>query len=451
LNCHITWYEYRNDFIWRKTNIFKNNAFLICLVVLTGMIFSACASNSEKATDMPQEITIEPTLVEVPQETEQSLEIEDPGLDLACTISLWHSFNENEIESLLEVSAAYDEIQPDIEFDFLYTPNYDIKNKYEMAAATGGGPSILIGSGEWGLSLYDDSLIQEITQLTDSELLDTVNPAALSTVQYQETLIGLPLNLKGVVMFRNATIVTEAPDSFNELVNLAKSATVGDLIGAYLDYGLFYSGGHLQAVGGSLMDADGNPTFNDEKGIEWLEMLKRYEEAGPIEHNNDNGLNLFLENRVGIIIDDLSNASNLAEAIGIENLVIDSWPSDMSGYVQSDGIYLNANLTGHDLECGWSFMEFLLSAEAQEIFSDPSMAGYIPPVMGLDLVDPLQKQAAAAFAKGTTLPVIPEMRAYWDPVNNALLAVVEFGIDPGEALLAAEEAVLSNISEIREE
>ena len=47
--------------------------------------------------------------------------------------------------------------------------------------------------------------------------------------------------------------------------------------------------------------------------------------------------------------------------------------------------------------------------------------------------------------------MIPEMRAYWDPVNNALLAVVEFGIDPGEALLAAEEAVLSNISEIREE
>lgn len=415
------------------------------------MIITACTSSSEIATDMPQEKTIEPTVVEEPLETEQAREIEDPGLELACTISLWHSFNENEIESLLAVSVAYQEIQPDIEFDFLYTPNYDIKNKYKMAAATGGGPSILIGSGEWGPSLYDDSLIQEISDLADSELLDTVNPAALSNVQYRDALIGLPLYLKGVVMFRNATIVTEAPESFNELVILAQSATVGDLIGAYLDYGLFYSGGHLQAVGGSLMDAEGNPTFNDEKGNEWLEMLKRYEEAGPIEHNNDNGLNLFLENRVGILIDDLSNAASLAEAIGIENLVIDNWPNDMSGYVQSDNIYLKANLTGHDLECGLSFMEFLLSVEAQEIFSDPSMAGYIPAIMGLDLADPHQKQAAAAFANGTTLPVIPEMRAYWDPVNNALLAVVELGINPGEALLAAEESVISNISEIREE
>jgi len=451
LNCDFTRYENRNDFIRRKENINKNIAFLVCLVVLTGIILSACASTTEEAADMPQEITIEPTEVEEPQETVQDLDIEDPGLELACTISLWHSFNENEIESLLAVSAAYLEIQPDTEFDFLYTPNYDKKNKYEMAAATGGGPSILIGSDEWGPSLYDDLLIQEITDVTDSELLDTINPAALSTVHYQETMIGLPLNLKGVVMFRNATIVTDAPKSFNELVVLAQSATVGDLVGAYLDYGLFFSGGHLQAIGGSLMDAEGNPTFNDGKGIEWMEMLKRYEEAGPIEHNNDNGLNLFFENRVGIIVDDISNASSLADAIGIENLVIDNWPSDMSGYVQSDGIYLNANLTGHDLECGLSFMEFLLSVDAQEVFSDPSMAGYIPAVMGIELADTHQMQAASAFANGTNLPVIPEMRAYWDPVNNALLAVVELGIDPGEALLVAEEAVLSNISDIQEE
>ena len=57
------------------------------------MIITACTSSSEIATDMPQEITIEPTVVEEPLETEQALEIEDPGLELACTISLWHSFN----------------------------------------------------------------------------------------------------------------------------------------------------------------------------------------------------------------------------------------------------------------------------------------------------------------------------------------------------------------------
>jgi arabinogalactan oligomer/maltooligosaccharide transport system substrate-binding protein len=421
------------------------------LVILSALLLSACASSSDVATEVPQGITQKPTLVAEREVTEQPPDVEEPEIERACTISLWHSFNENEIESLLGVSALYQELEPDIEFDFLYTPNYDIKNKFESAVASGGGPSILIGSGGWGPSLYGDFLIQDITDFADSELLDTVNPAALSAVHYQENLIGLPLNLKGVVMFRNATIVPEAPKSFIELVNLAQAATDGDVIGAYLDYGMFYSGGNLEAIGGSLMDAEGNPTFNDDKGIKWVELLKRYEDAGPIEHNNDNDLNLFLESRVGMIIDDFSNASIISEAIGIENLEIDNWPNDMSGYVQSDNIYLNANLTGHDLECGWSFMEFLLSEESQEIFSDPTMAGYIPALMGLDLTDPLHKQAAAAFVNGTTLPVIPEMNAYWDPVNNALLAVVEGGIDPLEALSAAEAAVIANISEIRGE
>jgi maltose-binding protein MalE len=43
------------------------------------------------------------------------------------------------------------------------------------------------------------------------------------------------------------------------------------------------------------------------------------------------------------------------------------------------------------------------------------------------------------------------MSAYWDPVNNALLAVVEGGTDPAFALQAAEEAVIAKIAEIRGE
>jgi maltose-binding protein MalE len=180
-------------------------------------------------------------------------------------------------------------------------------------------------------------------------------------------------------------------------------------------------------------------------------MIKRFEEAGPVENNNDNDVNLFLESKAGIIIDGLWNAARLAEAIGPENLVIDPWPADMSGFVQTDNIYLNANLTGDDLECGWAFMEFMLSPEAQVIFSDPAMAGNIPSILGVEVTDPIQQQALAAFAGGTAFPVIPEMGAYWDPVNNALLSVIEMGTDPAEALQAAEDAVVAKVAEIRGE
>lgn len=417
---------------------------ILSLLIVTAMTLAACAP-AATPTEAP------PAETEEPVATEEPVETEEPAMGLACTVSLWHSLKENEIESLNGVAAAFQESNPDVEFDFLFTPHEDIRGKFETAAATGGGPSILYGSADWGPSMYDALLLTDVSEFASDEFLATINSAALGSVQYSDAIVGLPINVKGVLMFRNASIVPEAPSTFDELVEMAQAATSGDVLGADLEYGLFFSTGHLHALGGALLDAEGDPTFNDDKGVAWAEMIKRFEEAGPVENNNDNDVNLFLESKAGIIIDGLWNAARLAEAIGAENLVIDPWPADMSGYVQTDNIYLNANLTGDDLECGWAFMEFMLSPEAQVFFSDPTMAGNIPSILGVEVTDPIQKQALAAFAGGTAFPVIPEMGAYWDPVNNALLSVIEQGTDPAEALQAAEDAVVAKVAEIRGE
>ena len=444
------WYEI-HEWLYPMRAKKTEKTFEIGIVVLVLISISACSSTPEATTEAAQKITIEPTPTVNQVETEAPQETEESVVELPCTISLWHSFNEYEIESLLSVSSTYKELHPDVEFDFMYSPNFDIRNKYENAVETGGGPSILVGAGDWGPPFYDGSLIQDLSSLAAAERLNEVNPAALSTVQYGDALIGLPLNVKGVLMYRNANIMSVAPETYSDLINSAQSTTTGDVVGAYLDYGLFFSGGHLEAIGGSLMDAEGDPAFNDEKGIEWVEMLKRYGEAGPIELNNDNDLNLFREGRVGVIIEDLSVAQDLEDAIGEDNLVIDEWPMGMSGYLKADVIYLNSNLSGHDLECGWSFMKYLLSVDAQEVFSDPSMAGFIPSVLGINLSDIQQKQAANAFTQAAPLPVIPEMSVYWEPLNIALQSVVEFDIDPSEALTAAEQAIKMKISELHQE
>jgi len=53
------------------------------------------------------------------------------------TITLWHAWKENEIESLNEVIAAFQALNPDAKFDTLYVPFDDLKGKYETATATG--------------------------------------------------------------------------------------------------------------------------------------------------------------------------------------------------------------------------------------------------------------------------------------------------------------------------
>jgi arabinogalactan oligomer/maltooligosaccharide transport system substrate-binding protein len=375
---------------------------------------------------------------------------EKPDSRLTGQVSIWHSLDENEIKSLDSVIEIFREMNPDVEFDVLYVPAYDIQGKYETSAQIGGGACILIGSDVWGPQLYDSLLITDLSQFVDDVLLATINPAALGLVQYSDAIIGLPMNLSGIIPLRNKRILPGPASTFDELLSLAQEATSGDVVGAYLDYGLFYSAAHLEGIGGQLMDKQGNPTFNDEKGVEWVELIQRFEDAGPIENNNDNDINLFSQGKAGFIIIGLWNVADLEDAIGSDNLAVDPWPSPMSGYIQSDNLYLNANSTGDELETCWSFMEFMLSPESQLLFSDPDMASYIPSISGVNMTDPLQNQVMETFIDGTAFPILPEMSVYWDPLNNALLSVLEQGVDPEEALEIAEDQVLANLEDMRE-
>ena len=58
-----------------------------------------------------------------------------------------------------KVIAAFQGMYPDVQFDVLYVPFDDLRGKFETAAATGGGPSVLIGAADWGPALFDAELV----------------------------------------------------------------------------------------------------------------------------------------------------------------------------------------------------------------------------------------------------------------------------------------------------
>ncbi|MBN2386235.1 MAG: extracellular solute-binding protein [Anaerolineales bacterium] len=415
---------------------------LASMVLVASMVLTACAPTSEAATE---------AVTEAATEAPTEVITEEPMPALTGTVTLWHGWKDNEIESLNEVIAAFQALNPEVQFDILYVPFDDLRGKYETAAATGGGPALLIGAADWGPALYDAALIADVSSLISAETINTINPAALGAVQYNDALIGLPQTLKGVVMYRNTAIVPEASATFDELVVNAQAATTGDIFGAYLEYGFFFSAGTLSGVGGSLMTPEGDPAFNDANGIAWVDLIARFPEAGPATNNTDDDVNLFKAGQAGIIIDGTWNIASLAEAIGAENLAIDPWPAPLSGYVQTENIYFNGNVTGDDAAASLAFMEFFLSPEAQSILADPTKAAHIPAIAGVEVSDPLMQQAVAAFAGGAAFPVIPEMGAYWDPMNNMLLRVLNEGADPAAALQDAFDAVTAKVAEIRGE
>ena len=412
----------------------KKSMFALLAILVVMSLFIAACGATPAPTAKPTKPEAQPT--EVPTAAPAGV---------AGTITLWHAWKESEIPSLNEVIAGFQAKNPDVKFDVLYVPFDDLRGKFETAAATGGGPTVLIGAADWGPALFDAELVGDVSQMTTEEFLRTINPAALGAVKYKSALIGLPETIKGVVMFRNPSIIAEAPKTYDELVTAAKAATAGDVVGADLERGFFFSAAHLSSVGGALLDEGGNPKFNDAKGVAWVNLLNSFTEAGPAEYYTDNDVNLFKAGKAGIIIDGTWNMSALVVAVGADKVVIDAWPTPMSGYVQTENIYLGANATGDDQKAAWAFMEYFLGTEAQTALTK---AGHIPATSGVEVSDPLMKQAVDAFAGGTAFPVIPEMGSYWGPMDTALKSVFDEGTTPEAALQQAYNTVSTAVNEL---
>ena len=166
--------------------------------------------------------------------------------------------------------------------------------------------------------------------------------------------------------------------------------------------------------------------------------------------NGNQDIELFEQGKVGFIIEGSWNTRVLADAIKPEILSIDPWPEYssgyLSGYIQTENLYLNINLQESDRSLSLAFMEFFLNQETQLTLSE---TGFIPVLSNLQVVDPLIKQAMLAFEKGTAYPVFPDAGVYWQPLEDAMSSVFNGGVDAAQALQQAQEAIMNGLEEAR--
>ncbi len=421
---------------------------LLSLLLSAVVALNACGSNAPAQTtpSFPQtsltpKPTRRPTLTPTPTE-----------FVLHGTVRIWHSWDETEMAALDQIVRGFTAIYPDVLFDVLYVPSQDIQVRYTSEVGEGVGPTLLLGPAEWGPSLYNAGLIKDLGGMASQDLLDSLNQPALGESRYKGTLLGLPYSISGIVLYRNADIITIPAKTFDELVTLAQTASNGDKVGADLERSFFYSGAHLNGLGGQLMDANGKPAFNDAKGLEWIEMLKEFEKAGPTNYFTDQDLDYFKAGRVGWIIDGTWNLGALADAISSDKLAIDPWPSfgngHLSGYVMAEDLYLSPHSNGDDLAATQKFIEYFLSPAAQAHLAE---VGRIPSANQVTLTDSTPNgkiiaQAMTALAGGTTYPITPAMQYYTVSMDVALRSILDGKTPSSQALQTANDDILAALS-----
>ncbi len=369
------------------------------------------------------------------------------------TVRIWHAWQPVQSQVLTQVISSFQDVYPDVYFDVLYMPQEELRERYEAEAYRGRGPSLLLGPADWGVGLYDGALVADLSPSINPQLLGVLSLPALGTVQYQGAQICLPYAIEGVVLYRNTSLVPKAPETFDELVTLAGEATRAGNLGAFLERGAYFSLANLNGLGGQWMDANGDPAFNDAGGLAWLDLLSDYDRAGTATFNNQRDLELFMDGRIGFIIDGTWSMRTLEAAIGSENLAIDPWPAyqdgHMAGFVGSECAYLNSNSRGDEQYAALVFMGYLLNNNVQHLLAEVEL---IPAVLDAAPRNPLLQQAMTALEGGAAIPPMANERywyAYLDAMDQAIEDVFEQGVDPAAALQDAYDTITARLLELR--
>ena len=372
--------------------------------------------------------------------------------DLFTTITIWHSWED--VQVLEQAIQAFQSSRPNVSFTLRFVPFDDLEQRFISEAYYGGGPTLVLGQSAWGAGLYQAGLVEDVAAYISPEFSKTLNASALGTVQVGQAVFGLPLSLRGPVLYRNQKLIAQAPRTFDEMLTMAALATRAGNVGLYLDWGMAYAGGFYQGLGGRWLDDQAGPLFqqnNYQTALKWLGLMQRASSAGAlIEFSETRDLTLFKQGKVGMFVETSSLRNSLADAIGAENLMIDPWPSlddgRLAGFVDSDVVYLNINAGQRqalEKEAGLQFMGLLMTTAVQQRLAE---LGNIPAVRSAEPRNRLTAQAAAAFETGVPFPALwqGELRSRaWTELNAASQAVYEKRAEPLAALQAAYAAILN--------
>ncbi|MEW6567483.1 MAG: extracellular solute-binding protein [Chloroflexota bacterium] len=400
-------------------------------LLLTSLL-AGCRALSPEPTPTPT-ATAEPTATP----TQRPVTPTPTVSPLEGRVAIWLDWAPSEMSALVGLVEAFRLEHPQVEFSLSYFPSDDLRAAFEAPPPGSAPPTLLIGPDTWGPPLSLSGRIQDVADLFAPGLRQSLQPVAVSQVEYGEVVLGLPLELQGTVLYVNRRVMPQAAPDVATLIN------AGALSRTMLDYGFAFTGGFLRTCNAELLDTQGDPAFTGEGGLCWLDLLRTLALAGPVVYNTDEDLERFAAGEAAWLMDGTWQRQRLIDALGADNLAIDPWPvyalrdEPLVGYVWTENVYLVQGLSRIDREANWEFARFLVSAQAQQALADPEGAAHLPVTAGVLSEDPLMNQAMAVLEGGAPYPILPETALYGQPMERSIYAVLRQGADLGLAQVRA--------------
>lgn len=370
---------------------------------------------------------------------------------------IWMNDQDEQMEAINEIVERYEE-QEGISVRVEGQPMVEQLQQLSLAGPEGNGPDLFYQPHDQIGNIVAQGLAEPL-DVTDDELnryVDAAVDAVTYTYDDETDIYGLPAVIETYGIFYNTSIVGEAPETMEDVLDILEEHTdaSNDEYGFLMRPNDFYFaypflvnyGGYI--FGGEAGDYDVTDVgLANDGAIEGGEFYQEFFGSGkiPAGTNADVIDGLFTEGKIGAVIngpwgipvyenalgDDLGfapfpqiNNEPSATFVGVKSWMV-SYYSDNKDWAQ-------------DLAM------FITNEENQQTYYD--IAGELPPNEEAlnNIEDPMYADFAEQIEFGVPMPSSPEMAQVWEPMQNALQFLAE-GQDAQEVLEEAVDQINNNI------
>lgn len=378
------------------------------------------------------------------------------------TLNFWTQEGEADggFQFVQKLVNGFMEQNPDVKINLVTKDTEVLREDYQTASLAGDAPDLLWTVSDQAGPFTKANLLQPMDELFD---LSVFVDSAIAGVQLDGKTWGVPVaNGNHLMLMYNKTLVPNAPQNTDEMIEIAKKLTVDGKYGiAWNQMEPFWMVPWLGGFGGKVFAADGvTPNLNTKEMIATLQFfkdLKLTHKVIPNESDYAGADTLFKEGTAAMTVNGDWSLGDYKKVLG-ENFAVaplpmisatQQWPAP---YTSGKFLMLSAGIPDDKLEAAMKFIDFVTNLDNQlDLIKSLSRLPALKEALASELVtgDPILKGSAEQMTKGTPMPIVLQMRCNWDAMKPELNAVMADKKSPEDAAVDMQKAAEACVQTIK--
>lgn len=418
---------------------------------ISALALTACGdggSDTDAGVDEVDETT------ETSEDSDNGEEDSSGDLDASGNLTVW--VDADRAAELTEPAADF-EADTGIAVELVQIDYEEISNQFISQVPTGEGPDIAVGGHDGLEELVANGVVAPIELGDAAEDFESV---AIDAWSFDGQVYGLPYAIENIAMLRNTELVEEAPETFDEMIQLGEDSGAEYPFVVGLDpqnsdpYHLYpFQMSFGAPVFGQNEDGSYDPEdlqIGNEGGVEFAQWLAEQGSAGVLNTNIDGDIatELFNDGDAAFFLTGPWNLLGALDA-GID-VSVDEIPrpgdDPAQPFVGVQGFYLSAQ-SENTLAATTFLVDYIGTPEVQTaLYEAGGRAPALTESFEASLAD---DEYVAGFgevgAEAVPMPAIAEMDSVWDFWGVTQVALINGDGDPAELWEQMTEDIASTI------